>query len=59
MNMKEVMDQELAEAIATLEKANNALSRIFNTEEGDDGSGVCDMCAGCPNCVGEGEGEDE
>lgn len=35
MSMKEVMDQELAEAIATLERANNALSRIFNTEEGE------------------------
>lgn len=35
MNMKETMDQELAEAIATLEKANSALSRIFNTQEGE------------------------
>lgn len=35
MNMKELMDQELAEAIATLEKANGALSRIFNMEEGE------------------------
>lgn len=26
-------------------------------EEGDDGTGICDMCAGCPNCVGEGEDE--
>ena len=36
--MKEIMDQELAEAIRMLEKANGALSRIFNTEEeeGDD-----------------------
>lgn len=33
MSMKEVMDKELAEAIATLERANNALSRIFNTED--------------------------
>jgi hypothetical protein len=52
--MQEIMDQELAEAIATLKRANSALSRIFNVEEeGDDGSGVCDMCAGCPNCVEE------
>jgi len=36
MSMKEVMDRELAEAIATLEKANSALSRIFNTEEGEE-----------------------
>lgn len=35
MTMKETMDQELAEAIRTLEKANSALSRIFNTEEGE------------------------
>jgi hypothetical protein len=33
MNMKETMEQELAEAIATLEKANNALARIFGIEE--------------------------
>lgn len=32
-NMKETMEQELAEAIRTLEKANGALSRIFNVEE--------------------------
>jgi hypothetical protein len=31
--MKEIMDQELAEAIATLEKANGALARTFNMEE--------------------------
>lgn len=36
MNMKEIMDQERAEAIATLEKANGALSRIFNMEEGEE-----------------------
>ena len=24
-------------------------------ENGDDGTGFCDMCAGCPNCVSEGE----
>lgn len=35
MSMKEIMDQELAEALATLEKANGALSRIFNMEEGE------------------------
>jgi hypothetical protein len=35
MNMKELMDQERAEAIATLDKANSALSRIFNVEEGE------------------------
>jgi hypothetical protein len=36
MNMKETMEQELAEAIRSLEKANSALSRIFNVEEGED-----------------------
>ena len=24
-------------------------------ENGDDGTGFCDTCAGCPNCVSEGE----
>ena len=38
MSMKETMDQELAEAIAMLNRANGALSRIFNTEEGEDES---------------------
>lgn len=31
--MKETMDKELAEAIATLNRANRALGRLFNTEE--------------------------
>lgn len=35
MSMKEIMNQELAEALATLEKANGALARIFNVEEGE------------------------
>jgi hypothetical protein len=33
--MEEVMNQELNEAIATLNRANRALSRIFNIEEGE------------------------
>ena len=33
MSMKEIMDQELAEAIATLNKANGALARIFGIEQ--------------------------
>lgn len=41
MNMRELMEQELAEAIATLDKANGALSRIFNMEEGE---GECAYC---------------
>ena len=36
MSMKEIMDQELADALATLNKANSALARIFNVEEGED-----------------------
>ncbi len=37
MNMKETMEQELAEAIATLEKANGALARIFGIEQEGEG----------------------
>jgi hypothetical protein len=33
MNMRETMDQELAEALALLEKANGALARIFGIEQ--------------------------
>ena len=35
MNMKELMDQELAEALAMLKKADSVLSRTFNVEEGE------------------------
>jgi hypothetical protein len=39
--MEELMNQELNEAIATLNRANGALSRIFGIEE----EGVrCNMC---------------
>ena len=31
--MKEIMSEEVAEMIRTLEKANRALERIFNVEE--------------------------
>lgn len=31
--MEELMNQELNEAIATLNRANRALSRLFNVEE--------------------------
>lgn len=43
MSMKEIMNQELAEALATLNKANSALERIFNTEEGES-MGTCMGC---------------
>jgi hypothetical protein len=33
MNMKELMDQELAEALAMLKKADSVLSRTFNVKE--------------------------
>ena len=33
--MEELMNQELNEAIATLNRANSALGRIFNMEEGE------------------------
>jgi len=33
--MEELMNQELNEAIATLNRANSALSRLFNIEEGE------------------------
>lgn len=35
MTMKETMNAELEEMIRTLEKANGALARIFNVEEGE------------------------
>lgn len=34
--MQEMMEREKAEAIATLKRANSALSRIFGIEEEDD-----------------------
>ena len=34
--MEELMNQELNEAIATLNRANRALSRLFNVEEGEE-----------------------
>jgi len=33
--MQEMMEREMAEAIATLNKANRALDRLFNTQEGE------------------------
>ena len=35
--MKETMEQELEEALAMLEKANGAMSRIFGIEEEEEG----------------------
>ena len=36
--MQETMEREKAEAIATLKRANSALSRIFGIEEEDEGN---------------------
>ena len=60
--MEEVMNQELSDAIATLNRANRALSRIFGIEEGDyqqDITMECDYCGAVkgercsPKCKGE------
>lgn len=62
--MEELMNQELNEAIATLNRANSALSRIFGIE--DTSVGTCDRCnswddsleAGvCQTCI-KGEGDE-
>jgi len=34
-SMEKLMEREMAEAIATLNKANRALDRLFNTTEGE------------------------
>ena len=34
--MQETMEREKAEAIATLNRANRALGRIFNIQEGEE-----------------------
>jgi ribosomal protein L37AE/L43A len=45
--MREIMDQELAEALANLEKANSALERIFNLSEGKSNSYTQHPCVYC------------
>jgi hypothetical protein len=56
--MQEMMEREMAEAIATLNKANRALDRLFNTQERE---GKCRICEGniafCADCQ-EGEGNE-
>ena len=63
--MQETMEREKAEAIATLNRANRALSRIFGIE--DTSVGTCDKCnswddsleAGvCQTCIKEGREDD-
>jgi hypothetical protein len=63
-SMEQLMEREIAEAIATLNKANRALDRLFNTT--DSSVGTCDKCnswcdsleAGvCQTCI-KGEGNE-
>jgi diadenosine tetraphosphate (Ap4A) HIT family hydrolase len=35
-SMEQLMEKEMAEAIATLNKANRAFDRLFGTQEGED-----------------------
>ena len=60
----DLKQQEIAKAIKNLERANTALSRIFNM---DSSVGTCDKCnswddsleAGvCQTCIKEGESDD-
>ena len=51
--MRETMNEELAEIIRTLEKANGALARIFKVEEGENCAGCGEPYEGesdCPDC---------
>lgn len=61
--MESVMENELAEAIATLEKANRAFERLFGKVEGE-GVGNCANCNAwddslevgiCQTCIKEEE----
>ena len=36
MSERETIDREMAEAIAMMKRANRAIDRIFNTEEGEE-----------------------
>jgi PHP family Zn ribbon phosphoesterase len=68
-SMQESMEREIAEAIRLMEKANTALSRLFNTDEGENKVSTCIACLGdfntedmqwdngyqCESCKGEGE----
>jgi hypothetical protein len=58
--MEETMKREQEELLATLTRANSALSRLFNVEEGE---GKCRICEGniafCADCqVEEGESDE-
>jgi hypothetical protein len=45
--MKEAMEAEIQEMIRTLEKANGALARIFNVEEGESEMANQYKCSDC------------
>lgn len=56
--MKDTMEAEYQEMIRTLERANSALARIFNVEEGEDDSMIqCDICGEYYEHEEEGESE--
>jgi hypothetical protein len=48
--MEQLMEREIAEAIATLNKANRALDRLFGTQEGEK-----EQCTRCESMVEAGE----
>lgn len=53
--MKDTMEAEYKEMIRTLERANSALARIFNVEEGEVSCGACgqltsDLESHLPEC---------
>jgi len=51
--MRDTMNEELKEMIRTLERANSALARVFNVEEGENCAGCGDPYEGegnCPDC---------
>ena len=57
-SMEQLMEKEIAEAIATLNRANRAFDRLFGTQERE---GKCRICEGniafCADCQ-EGEGNE-
>jgi hypothetical protein len=50
---KDLQQEEIARAIKNLQRANSALSRIFNLEE-DKSVGCCDKCNAWDDCLESG-----
>ncbi len=50
---KDLQQEEIARAIKNLQRANSALSRIFNLEE-DESVGCCDKCNAWDDCLESG-----